>query len=96
MSGATKSEVRIYMKTLMSKTWKKLNKERACANSQYLREFIDYAMDMDRMAQLMYGTGDAYVHPHMSKSHSLSCWLIPFKGCNFHHELSRYMKLVYY
>ncbi|KAI3687948.1 hypothetical protein L1987_81653 [Smallanthus sonchifolius] len=49
-SGATEDEARRYIENLIMKTWKKLNKERANAKSQLLREFIEYAMDIVRMA----------------------------------------------
>ncbi|KAJ0714583.1 putative R-linalool synthase [Helianthus annuus] len=76
-SGATEEEARRYIKKLIMKSWKKLNKERSSAKSQLLREFIDYAMDIDRMAQFMYGKGDGHGRPNVTKSHVLSLLFNP-------------------
>ncbi|KAI3687963.1 hypothetical protein L1987_81668 [Smallanthus sonchifolius] len=81
-SGATKDEARRYIKNLIMKTWKKLNKERANAKSQLLREFIEYAMDIVRMAQFMYGKGDGHGRPNVTKSHVLSLLFNPIQGYN--------------
>ncbi|KAJ0714567.1 putative R-linalool synthase [Helianthus annuus] len=66
-SGATEDEARRHIKNLTLKTWKKLNKERANAKSQLLHETIDYAMDIVRMAQFMYGKGDGHGRPNVTK-----------------------------
>ncbi|KAI3822628.1 hypothetical protein L1987_10223 [Smallanthus sonchifolius] len=79
-SGATEDEARRYIKNLIMKTWKKLNKERASAKSQLLWEFIEYAMDIVRMAQFMYGKGDGYGRPNVIKSHVLSLLFNPIQG----------------
>ncbi|KAI3687972.1 hypothetical protein L1987_81678 [Smallanthus sonchifolius] len=79
-SGATEDEARRYIKSLIMKTWKKLNKERASAKSQLLREYIDYAMDIVRIAQFMYGKGDGHGRPNVTKSHVLSLLFNPIQG----------------
>ena len=80
-SGATEDEARSYIKTLIDKTWKKLNKEVAdAASSQFLKEFVDYATNIARMAQFMYGEGDGHGRPDISKSHILSLLFTPIQG----------------
>lgn len=59
-NGATEEEAREHMKALINNTWMKLNKERASANSQFSREFIDCAMNIARMTRFMYGKGDGH------------------------------------
>ncbi|KAJ0714569.1 putative R-linalool synthase [Helianthus annuus] len=78
-SGATEEEARRHIKNLILKIWKKLNKERANAKSQLLHETIDYAMDIVRMAQFMYGKGDGHGHPNVTKSHVLSLLFNPIQ-----------------
>ncbi|KAI3687934.1 hypothetical protein L1987_81639 [Smallanthus sonchifolius] len=53
-SGATEEEARGYIKEMIRDAWKKLNKERALANSQVSREYIEYATNMARMAQFIW------------------------------------------
>ncbi|KAD4384383.1 hypothetical protein E3N88_24551 [Mikania micrantha] len=82
-SGATEDEARRYIKSLIMDSWKKLNKERASAKSEFLQEFIDYAMDIGRMAQFMYGKGDGHGphgHPNVTKFHVLSLLFNPIQG----------------
>ncbi|KAJ0480803.1 putative R-linalool synthase [Helianthus annuus] len=79
-SGATEDEARRHIKNLILKTWKKLNKERVNAKSQLLRETVDYAMDIVRMAQFMYGKGDGHGRPNVTKSHVLSLLFNPIQG----------------
>ncbi|KAL8217017.1 hypothetical protein R6Q57_023854 [Mikania cordata] len=79
-SGATEDETRRYIKSLIMDSWKKLNKERASAKSEFLQEFIDYAMDIGRMAQFMYRKGDGHGHPNVTKSHVLSLLFNPIQG----------------
>ncbi|KAI7751357.1 hypothetical protein M8C21_023454, partial [Ambrosia artemisiifolia] len=69
-SGATEEEARKYIKEMIRDTWKKLNKERMCANSQYSRE----------MAQFMYGEGDGHGRPDITKSHLSSLLFNPIQG----------------
>ncbi|KAL9993394.1 putative R-linalool synthase [Helianthus debilis subsp. tardiflorus] len=78
-SGATEDKARRLIKHLILKTWKKLNKERANAKSQLLHETIDYAMDIVRMAQFMYGKGDGHGRPNVTKSHVLSLLFNPIQ-----------------
>ncbi|KAJ0663417.1 putative R-linalool synthase [Helianthus annuus] len=78
-SGATEEEARRHIKNLILKIWKKLNKERANAKSQLLHETIDYAMDIVRMAQFMYGKGDGHGRPNVTKSHVLSLLFNPIQ-----------------
>nr|QCI62369.1 terpene synthase [Chrysanthemum indicum var. aromaticum] len=79
-TGATEPEARSYIKSLIGKTWKKLNKERAIVNSQSSREFIDYATNLARMAQFMYGEGDEDFGLDVIKSHVLSLLFTPIQG----------------
>ncbi|KAK9077084.1 hypothetical protein SSX86_005420 [Deinandra increscens subsp. villosa] len=77
-SGATEEEARRYVKELIIETWKKLNKERALAyNSQFASEFIDFAINIPRMAQFMYREGDGHGHPEINKSHMSSLFFNP-------------------
>lgn len=79
-SGATEDEARMHIKNLIMKAWKKLNKEQLNAKSQLLREFIHYAMDIDRMAQFMYDKGDGHGRPNLTKSHASSLLFNPIQG----------------
>ncbi|KAL8217016.1 hypothetical protein R6Q57_023853 [Mikania cordata] len=72
-TGATEEEARGYIKELVSDTWKKLNKERnAIASSKYSGEYIEFATNLSRMAQFVYGEGDGHGHPDILNSHVLS------------------------
>nr|GEV05487.1 R-linalool synthase QH1, chloroplastic-like [Tanacetum cinerariifolium] len=44
--GASEAEARSYIKTRIDKTWKKVNKERARANSQFFQEYINNATNI--------------------------------------------------
>lgn len=77
-TGATEEEARRYMQKLIFKTWQKLNKERAVANFQFLRDFNDGATNLARMAHLMYSNGDRHGRPELSKPHVLSLLFNPF------------------
>ena len=76
-TGANEDEARRYIKSLIGETWKKLNKERARASSKSTREFIDYATNLVRMAQFMYGEGDVHGRPDVTKAHILSLLFNP-------------------
>nr|XP_043612987.1 R-linalool synthase QH1, chloroplastic-like [Erigeron canadensis] len=76
-SGASEEEARLHIKNLIIKTWKKLNKERASAKSEFSREFIDCATNLSRMAQFMYYEGDGHGRPDVTKSHVLSLLFKP-------------------
>ncbi|KAI3687944.1 hypothetical protein L1987_81649 [Smallanthus sonchifolius] len=78
-SGATEEEARGYIKEMIRDAWKKLNKERALANSQVSREYIEYATNMARMAQFMYGEGDGHGRPEIIKSHISSLIFNPIQ-----------------
>ncbi|KAI3687971.1 hypothetical protein L1987_81676 [Smallanthus sonchifolius] len=79
-NGATEEEARGYIKEMIRDAWKKLNKERALANSQFSREYIEYAANMARMAQFMYREGDGHGSPEITKSHLSSLLFNPIKG----------------
>ncbi|XP_035843370.1 R-linalool synthase QH1, chloroplastic isoform X5 [Helianthus annuus] len=79
-SGATEEEAREYIKELILETWKKINKERAHANSQFERGFIEYATNISRMALLMYSDGDGHGCPDLTKSHVSSLFFNPLQG----------------
>ncbi|KAF5767606.1 putative R-linalool synthase [Helianthus annuus] len=68
-SGATEEEARMHIKELILETWKKLNKERARANSQFSREFVEYATNVARTAQFIYSEGDGHGRPDIIQSH---------------------------
>ncbi|KAK1429340.1 hypothetical protein QVD17_11548 [Tagetes erecta] len=77
-TSATEGEARRYIKELINDTWKKLNKERAtCANSQFSREFIEYATNLARMAQFVYAEGDGHGRPDLIKFHVSSLLFNP-------------------
>ncbi|KAI3687932.1 hypothetical protein L1987_81637 [Smallanthus sonchifolius] len=79
-SGATEEEARGYIKEMIRDAWKKLNKERTLANSQFSREYIEYAANTARMAQFMYGEGDGHGRPEITKSHISSLLFNPIQG----------------
>lgn len=79
-SGATEDEARMYIKSLIIEMWKKLNKERASADSQIPQEFIDCAINIPRMALFMYKEGDGHGHPDITESHVLSLLFNPIQG----------------
>ncbi|XP_076938731.1 R-linalool synthase QH5, chloroplastic-like [Bidens hawaiensis] len=76
-SGATEEEARKYIKELIADAWKKLNKERMLANTQFSREHIEYASNMARMAQFMYGKGDGHGRPDITKAYLSSLLFSP-------------------
>ncbi|PWA83845.1 beta-myrcene synthase [Artemisia annua] len=78
-TGASEDEARMYIKSLIGETWKKLNKERSHASSDITREFIDFATNLVRMAQFMYGEGDVHGRPDVTKSHVLSLLFNPIQ-----------------
>lgn len=78
-SGASEDEARSYIKTLISKIWKKLNKERASASSTFSKEFIECATNLSRMAQFMYSVGDGHGCPEVTKSHAMSLLFTPIQ-----------------
>ncbi|KAI3780284.1 hypothetical protein L2E82_10259 [Cichorium intybus] len=78
-TGATENEARRYIEKLIDNTWKKINKERAGANSQILREFNDGATNLARMAQFMYGVGDGHGCPELTRPHVLSLLFNPIE-----------------
>ncbi|KAI3515699.1 hypothetical protein L1887_14602 [Cichorium endivia] len=79
-TGAKENEARRYIENLIDETWKKLNKERVGANSQFSREFIDGATNLARMAQFMYGDGDRHGRPELTRPHVLSLLFNPIQG----------------
>ncbi|KAK1429359.1 hypothetical protein QVD17_11567 [Tagetes erecta] len=69
-TGANEEEARTYIKDLILDAWKKINRERVCANSdQFSREYIEYASNMARVAQFMYREGDGLGRPEITKPH---------------------------
>ncbi|KAK1429354.1 hypothetical protein QVD17_11562 [Tagetes erecta] len=78
-TGATEEEARRYIKELIEDAWKKLNKERAHANSQFSREFIEYATNMARAGHFIYGKGDGHGHPDIIESHISSLLFNPIQ-----------------
>ncbi|KAK1429355.1 hypothetical protein QVD17_11563 [Tagetes erecta] len=79
-TGATEEEARRYIKELIEDTWKKLNKERAHANSQFSRDFIEYATNMARAGHFIYGKGDGHGHFDIIESHISSLLFNPIQG----------------
>ncbi|PWA69602.1 terpenoid cyclases/protein prenyltransferase alpha-alpha toroid [Artemisia annua] len=78
-SGATEEEARMHIKSLMMETWKKVNKELACMDSQIPREFINCVTNIPRMSQFMYNEGDGHGHPAITKSHVSSLLFNPIQ-----------------
>ncbi|KAI3515702.1 hypothetical protein L1887_14605 [Cichorium endivia] len=78
-TGATENEARRFIEKLIDNTWKKINKERAGANSQILKEFNDGATNLARMAQFMYGVGDGHGCPELTRPHVLSLLFNPIE-----------------
>ncbi|XP_076914313.1 (-)-beta-pinene synthase, chloroplastic-like [Bidens hawaiensis] len=78
-TGATEDEARMYVKTFILNTWKKLNKERsAVMSSQFLKEITECGTNLGRMAQFMYHEGDGHGHDNdVTKSHVLSLLVNP-------------------
>ncbi|XP_076947145.1 R-linalool synthase QH5, chloroplastic-like [Bidens hawaiensis] len=76
-SGATEEEARRYIKDMIRDIWKKINKERTRANSQFSREFVEYASNLARMAQFMYQEGDGHARPEITKSYLSSLLFSP-------------------
>lgn len=61
-NGASEEEARKYIRSLISKTWKEMNKEVA-KETPFSQTFIGIAMNLGRMAQCMYQNGDGHGHP---------------------------------
>ncbi|MED6108160.1 hypothetical protein PIB30_020933 [Stylosanthes scabra] len=57
-TGASEEDAKAHIKSMLSLTWKKLNKE-AC-NSSLPQIFIDMAMNLARMTMCMYNGGDGH------------------------------------
>jgi hypothetical protein len=57
-TGASEEEACEYVKSMMRTLWKKMNKE--AHTSSFSQSFIDTAINMDRMALLMYQHGDGH------------------------------------
>ncbi|XP_023760107.1 R-linalool synthase QH1, chloroplastic [Lactuca sativa] len=79
-NGATEEEARRYIELLLIKTWKKLNKARAGAKSQFSQEFNKRATNLARMAHFMYSNGDGHGRPDLKKSHVISLLFNPILG----------------
>lgn len=79
-TGATEEEARKYIELLIIKTWKKLNKARAGAKSQFSQEFNKRATNLARMAHFMYSNGDGHGRPDLKKSHVISLLFNPILG----------------
>ncbi|KAI3811575.1 hypothetical protein L1987_21300 [Smallanthus sonchifolius] len=80
-SGATEEEARMYVKTLILDTWKKLNKESSGVNvidSHFLKEFVECGTNLSRMGHFMYHVADGHGHRlDVTKSHVLSLLVNP-------------------
>ncbi|XP_065874825.1 terpene synthase 10-like [Euphorbia lathyris] len=59
-SGASEEEARQYIQSLISETWKEMNKQGREGSPLFSKEFIAGAMDLARMAQCMYQNGDGH------------------------------------
>ncbi|CAJ2659153.1 unnamed protein product [Trifolium pratense] len=57
-SGASEEEACEYVKSMMYTLWKKINKE--AHTSSFSQSFIDAAVNLDRIALLMYQHGDGH------------------------------------
>lgn len=58
-TGVDEEDAREYIRSLISATWKKFNKE-LTATSPFSKTFIEIAMNLARMAQYMYQHGDGH------------------------------------
>ncbi|XP_059431229.1 myrcene synthase, chloroplastic-like [Corylus avellana] len=85
-TGASEVDAREYIKSLISETWKKMNKEGA-ASSPFSQTFIEIAMNLARMAQCMYQHGDGHgVEDRETKDRVLSLLIHPIPLHREQHE----------
>ncbi|KAK1429352.1 hypothetical protein QVD17_11560 [Tagetes erecta] len=78
-TGSNEEEARNHMKELILDAWKKINKERARADTQFSREYVEYASNMARTGQFMYREGDGHARPEINKSHLSSLLFNPIQ-----------------
>nr|AGN90905.1 limonene synthase [Mentha canadensis]AGN90906.1 limonene synthase [Mentha canadensis]AGN90907.1 limonene synthase [Mentha canadensis]AGN90910.1 limonene synthase [Mentha suaveolens]AGN90912.1 limonene synthase [Mentha spicata] len=62
--NASEAEARKHVKWLIAEVWKKMNAERVSKDSPFGKDFIGCAVDLGRMAQLMYHNGDGHGTQH--------------------------------
>ncbi|KAG7981062.1 hypothetical protein I3843_05G212900 [Carya illinoinensis] len=58
-TGVSEEDARNYIRSLISATWEKFNKERT-VTSPFSKTYIEIAMNLGRMAQCMYQYGDGH------------------------------------
>jgi (-)-alpha-terpineol synthase len=85
-TGASEEYTCEYIKSMISETWKKMNKEEA-ASSPFSQTFIEIAMNLARMAQCMYQHGDGHgVEDRETKDRVLSLLIHPIPLHRDQHE----------
>jgi (-)-alpha-terpineol synthase len=87
-TGASEEDAREYIKSLISETWKKMNKE-GVTSSPFSQTFIKTTMNLARMAQCMYQHGDGHgIEDRKTKNRVLSLLIhpIPLRIENVQHE----------
>ncbi|GMJ05278.1 terpene synthase-like sequence-1,8-cineole [Hibiscus trionum] len=76
-NDSSEEEAREHVKKLIEAAWKKINEEQM-AESPFSRTFIDMAMDLARVAHLMYQNGDGHTNEEGdSKERVLSLFVNP-------------------
>jgi (-)-alpha-terpineol synthase len=81
-AGASEKDARDHIKSLISETWKKMNKKGA-TSSPFSKTFIEIA----RMAQCMYQHGDGHgVQDRETKDRVLSLLIHSIPLCRDQHE----------
>ncbi|KAK2989409.1 hypothetical protein RJ640_000384 [Escallonia rubra] len=59
-TGASEEAAREHVKHLISETWKKMNNDLAAVDSPFSRDFLETAVNVNRMALCVYGHGDGH------------------------------------
>ncbi|KAG6670607.1 hypothetical protein I3843_Q051400 [Carya illinoinensis] len=77
-TGVSEEDARNYVRSLISATWEKFNKERT-VTSPFSKTYIEIAMNLGRMAQCMYQYGDGHGSAESeTKDRVLALRFIPF------------------
>ncbi|KAK9993981.1 hypothetical protein SO802_023684 [Lithocarpus litseifolius] len=83
-TGASEKDAREYVKSLISTAWKKVNEERV-ASSPFCQTFIEIALNLARVSQVIYQYGDGFgVGERKTKDSILSLLIQPIP----HFEMS--------
>ena len=85
--GASETDAREHIKSILCSTWKKMNKE--AHNSSLPQSFIETAVNLARMALCMYQHGDGHtIQDPQIKSRILSLIIQPIPN-TFREDLSK-------